>query len=384
MVISVGKSFDIIDGPVQDRRQLLNSPPWLDEILLSQWAHNNGDLSYQNSDPVYRVVLCSPSPSAHTGPEFRRLAADFADIKDKLVVFTYGSQNAVGGVSLVAEYVPVRLAYIVNDYTYVGSPSSTLRFPTRSPLFHPGQSTNANDSNLSEGLHCWVAGFILAMPSSYTLDASYKASIEPTGWDVGATRYSLGAWQDYYSGLRASTGGFQVRWQGGYYTSIDSTLPGFDNKSAGQNQSVWGTRFRSNNPIRAARGQKVTGAYILTSPGRMDSDGVRQHTLTTPDLDRYFPDRVTTTGKIAVESIDRLGRLDPTTVLLDASGNETIRTTETPPEVNVEGVVTGRLDPDKILRRGRVTLDGKVWIVDSLADANGEGAYRLTLFRYDR
>lgn len=343
MALEVSKSYPIIDRGIEDRVVIYDRLPPFDFFGASAWFYDNVDLQRTNADPSFRIVALSDSERNDRLPEMRRRAAALSDIAGKLVVLTYTNLDVFGGVILARDFVPLGTTpqYYPNgiyDWT------NTLASFQATPLLFRNVYAH------------WYTGFISAKPSEYTMTGNYKAVLDAVGWrafqEPGSSSY-----------LGRVAGG------------DGATTPG-------NIQYFYGLFFRSTHPIMGARNRLVTGAYVLTEPGRVDSDGFLQHQLLTADINRYYPDRTETTGRFYVERVERLGKLSPRDVLLGAGGRTTIRTVETPAEIDVEGVVTG-LDPEVVLRRGKVTLDSKVWLVDSMVDANGAGAHRLTLFRYE-
>ena len=142
-------------------------------------------------------------------------------------------------------------------------------------------------------------------------------------------------------------------------------------------------RFSADNPIAAARLQLVTGAYIMTGSGKVDSDGVTQPTLSQADIARYFPGSVPGTpledqsGNMLITRVDMLGSVDAAPLL--TRGTTVINTSRTPAEVDIEGVVNG-IDPELMVQRGRLSLDGYNWIIDNVA-VERERRARVTAYR---
>ena len=177
------------------------------------------------------------------------------------------------------------------------------------------------------------------------------------------------------------SGGFvrPVSWWGFYQQTAAITakavLGGFG-ATIGTTEDVLGRQlgFLNTNPITGARGQGVTGAYVLTEPNRLDADGTRQYNLTDATLlARYFPERTATMGSFTLRRRDVEGSIQPETILLSTSGATGVRTVAQPAQMLIEGRLRN-MNIATLAERGLVFIDGFAWTIDSLTEDENNAA----------
>ena len=161
---------------------------------------------------------------------------------------------------------------------------------------------------------------------------------------------------------------------------------------------AWG-RFNEAHPqadLVTLNGRPSTGNYravnrltIITAPGQRDSDGVSQ-----PDpflngyggqraamTAMYYPSPAETIGDAEVLGVDFLPVSPPDTVAVIQAGTaSSIRTDETPGEVQADVIIRG-LDPEVITQRGHMYLDGAAWRLNTCQMLDNTGALAVNIYR---